>query len=153
MKLTVNEIASILGGKVEGNGDVVISKLAKIESGEKEAISFLANPKYAAHLYSTHSSAVIISHDFTLDREVQTALIRVDDPYSAFTQLLEMAQSVRNLRTGTESPAFIHHTASLGEGVFIGAFSYVGREASIGQDVKIHQQVLLENLLKLVQEL
>lgn len=149
MKLTVKEIAEILGGKVEGNGDLVISKLGKIESGETEAISFLANPKYASHLYTTQSSAVIISTDFVLERKVQTTLIRVDDPYSAFTQLLEMAQSVRNMRTGFESHSFIHDTASLGEGVFVGAFSYIGREARIGQDVKIHQQVFIGEFVEI----
>jgi UDP-3-O-[3-hydroxymyristoyl] glucosamine N-acyltransferase len=149
MKLTVNEIAGIIGGKVEGDGNVAISKLAKIEQGDLEAISFLANPKYASHLYTTKSSAVIIAHDYVLERAVNTTLIRVEDPYSAFTSLLEMAQSVRNMRTEIEPQTFIHETSTLSDGLFLGAFSYIGAYAKIGVNVKIHQQVFVGEFVEI----
>ena len=44
MEYSAKEIADMLGGKVEGDGSVMISKFARIEYGEPGAISFLANP-------------------------------------------------------------------------------------------------------------
>ncbi len=52
MQFTAQQIADLLKGQLEGNGDTIINKLAKIEEGEPGAISFLANPAYTAvHLH------------------------------------------------------------------------------------------------------
>ena len=44
MEFTAKQIADLLGGKVDGNAEIKVSKLAKIEEGEVGALSFLANP-------------------------------------------------------------------------------------------------------------
>jgi UDP-3-O-[3-hydroxymyristoyl] glucosamine N-acyltransferase len=44
MEFTAKDIASLIGGTVDGNHDIRVNKLAKIEEGEAEALSFLANP-------------------------------------------------------------------------------------------------------------
>lgn len=43
MKFTALQIANILQGEVEGNPDVEVYKLSKIEEGEKGGITFLGN--------------------------------------------------------------------------------------------------------------
>ena len=49
MEFTANQIAELLKGQIEGNPDVKINKLSKIEEGEAGSISFLANPKYTQY--------------------------------------------------------------------------------------------------------
>ncbi len=66
MKFTARQIADLLKGQLEGNADVSVSKLSKIEEGEAGSISFLANPLYTPYLYTTKASLVIINKDFTL---------------------------------------------------------------------------------------
>ncbi|MDE6826815.1 MAG: UDP-3-O-(3-hydroxymyristoyl)glucosamine N-acyltransferase, partial [Paramuribaculum sp.] len=53
MELSANQIAALVSGRVEGDGEVLIHEFAKIEEGQPGAISFLANPKYTPHIYTT----------------------------------------------------------------------------------------------------
>ena len=94
MKFTVDQIADLIEGTVNGNGATLISNFDKIEEGKLGSISFLSNPKYESYLYQTDASAVIISKDLTLKKPVKTALIRVSDPYLAFTVLLQKYQEL-----------------------------------------------------------
>ena len=82
-------IAQMLGGTVDGDSVVKVNDVARIEDGKPGALSFLANPKYEEFIYATKSSVVLVSSDFEAKQEVPATLIRVADPYSAFTALLE----------------------------------------------------------------
>ena len=108
MEFTVGQIAEVLRGAVEGDANQQINRLAKIEEAQAGSLSFLANLKYEPHLYTTGASAVIVSRNLELRHPVQTALIRVDDPYSSFTTLLEFyQQATRTGRRGVEEPSFL----------------------------------------------
>ena len=89
MEFSVKEIAQILSGEVVGDETQKINTLNKIEEGQKGSIAFLANPKYESYIYNTNASAVIVSKDFVPQKAVSTTLIKVTDPYSSFTSLLE----------------------------------------------------------------
>ncbi len=138
LRFSVFQIAGLLGGKVEGNGEKQISMIAKIEEAEEGSISFLANPKYESYLYTTQASAVIVSHDFIPAEVVSATLIRVEDPYLAFTILLNKVQEQIQKKSGIEEPSFIAPNAKVGKEVYIGAFSYVGYYAEIGDGAKIY---------------
>ncbi len=64
MKFTVDQIAQLLGGTVEGDGSEEVYTLSKIEEAQKGSISFLSNLKYEQHLYTSKASAVIVGKDF-----------------------------------------------------------------------------------------
>lgn len=144
MEFTVNQIADLLNGKVEGDGSQKVSRLDKIQDGTKGGISFLSNLKYEPYLYSTNSSAVIISQDFQPSKPVKTTLVRVKDAYTGFTQLLEAyAQMTKRSKSGVEQPSFIAESSQMGEGGFRGAFSYIGQNTKIGKHVLIHAHVYI----------
>ncbi|PKA84102.1 UDP-3-O-[3-hydroxymyristoyl] glucosamine N-acyltransferase [Ulvibacter sp. MAR_2010_11] len=138
MKFTATQIAGILQGEVEGNGDVEVSKLAKIEEGIEGSLTFLANPKYTHYIYSTQASITIVDKDFVVESAIATTLIRVENAYKAFSQLLEYYNQVKMNKTGIEQPVFVSETASYGEGIYIGAFAYIGENVKIGNNVKIY---------------
>jgi len=138
MKFTAEQIATLLGGIVEGEGNLEVSRLAKIEQGVPGAISFLANPKYIPYIYETESSVVLVNKDFIPEKPIKATLIRVEDAYTSFTKLLEMAEGLLANRTGREEPSFIHPSAEIGENTYIGAFVYVGEQAKIGKGAKIY---------------
>ena len=147
MEFKASKIAEILNGIVEGNSDVAVSTFAKIEEGHLGALSFLANTKYEKYLYETKSSIVIINKTLTLAHPVKCTLIRVDDAYRAFAQLLEMyaAATSGEEKSGREEPVYVAETAIVGENVFIGAFSYISNNAKIGNNAKIYQQAYIGN--------
>lgn len=144
MEFTVQQIADLLNGQVKGNGSSRIRNLSKIEEAREGDLSFLSNPKYEHHLYHTRASAVIISNNFTPKEEVVPALIRVEDPYSAFSRLLEEYQrAVNSLRNGTEEPCHIGPDSRIGDHHYRGAFSYIGSRCQLGHNVKIFPQVYI----------
>lgn len=143
MKFTAAQIAGILDGTVEGNEGVEVEKLAKIEEGEPGSLTFLANPKYTHYIYSTKASITIVNKDFVPDAHVETTLIRVENAYESFSKLLEYYNKVRSNKTGIENPVFISDSAKYGEGLYLGAFSYIGDNVRIGKNVKIYTQVYI----------
>lgn len=141
MEFTASQIAEMVGGTVEGDGNVVINDFAKIEEGGPGALSFLANPKYTPYIYKTGSSAVLVRRDFEPDRPLHTTLIRVDDPYATVAHLLTMAQQLLQKHPeGIETPSHIGQGVSLGDNIYIGAFAYVADGAKLGEGVKIYPQ-------------
>lgn len=148
MKFTAQQIAGILEGDVDGNPDIEVSKLSKIEEGFEGALTFLANPKYTHHIYSTKASITIVNKSFVPEHEVETTMIKVDDAYLAFSKILEHYNAVKLNKTGIENPAYISDSASYGENLYVGAFSYIADNVTIGDNVKIYPNVYIgENVV------
>lgn len=143
MKFTAKEIADHLGGKVVGNPEVVLTDFSSIEKGREGALSFLSNMQYESYLYSTKSSAVLVNYDFEPSQEVTTTLIKVPNAYTALADLLKLRNEAEEKPTGVSSLAFVDPTAVIGEGVYIGPFSYIGRETVIGDGVSIWPNVFV----------
>ncbi|HKJ78018.1 MAG TPA: UDP-3-O-(3-hydroxymyristoyl)glucosamine N-acyltransferase [Prolixibacteraceae bacterium] len=138
MDFKVKDIAAYLNGEVVGSGDAKISNVTKIEEGKPGTLSFLSNPKYENYIYSTQATAVIVNASFQPKKEVSTILIKVQNAYQAFASLLEMyVQAKANLKKGIEQPSFKDETAAVGNDLYIGAFSYIGKNAKIGNNVKL----------------
>jgi len=142
MKFTVDQIADLIEGTVNGNGATLISNFDKIEEGKSGSISFLSNPKYESFLYQTDASAVIVSKDLALKKPVKTALILVSDPYLAFTILLQKYQElVENKETGIQVPSYVADSAHISENVFVGRFTLVDAGSQIGKNSQIYDRV------------
>ena len=102
MKFTANQIAEMLNGVVDGDPNIMLNQLAKIEEGSMHSLSFLSNPKYNEYLYETKSSAVIVNKSFVPDKKVEATLIKVDDAYASFAQLLRIVEDLQKKKSGIE---------------------------------------------------
>ena len=140
MKFNIKQIAAILNGTIEGNDNIEVWKLCKIEEGEPGGLSFLANSKYTNYIYDTKASAVIVSDAFVPEHPLQTTLLRVADPYLAFATLLKTYNEMQLDKKGVDKLAYIAPSATIGEGCYIGPFAYIGENAHIGNNVKIYPQ-------------
>ncbi|MBA3985639.1 MAG: UDP-3-O-(3-hydroxymyristoyl)glucosamine N-acyltransferase [Flavobacteriales bacterium] len=149
MKFTATQIAAILEGQVDGNPQIEVSKLAKIEEGEEGSLTFLANPKYTNYIYSTKASITIVDKNFVPEEKITTTLIRVEDAYKSFSKLLEYYNMVKLNKVGIEEPVYKSESAILGENIYLGAFSYLGNNVSIGNDVKIFPGVYIGDNVKI----
>ncbi len=139
MEFKASQIAGLLSGIVEGNSDVSVSALCKIEEGKTGSLAFLSNQAYAHYLYTSDASIVIINKNFVLEKPVKKSctLIRVEDSRVAFGKLLEMYQKAKNNKVGIEQPSVISKSAVLGKDVYVAPFVYVGDNAKIGNNVKL----------------
>lgn len=150
MEFNLGQVAHILNGDLEGDGSLKVATISNIEDGQPGSITFLSNPKYESYLYKTEATAVIVSKSLTLKSEVNTALIRVDDPYASFTTLLAEYQRLTTItKSGLESPNFIDPSAKIGKDVYIGAFAYIGAGAVIGDGAQIYPQTYVGDDVKI----
>ena len=53
MEFSAQQIAGFLNGTIEGDPNVKVSNFSKIEEGKPGTLTFLANLKYAHHIYNT----------------------------------------------------------------------------------------------------
>ena len=140
MEFSARQIAEALNGTVDGDPDVRISRLSKIEEGTPGSMTFLANPLYTDFIYTTRASIVVVNQDFVPSKPVSATFIRVENAYAAFAKLLEIFNSMKSSRSGVSSMAFVSKSAKLGENVFIGEYAYIGDHAVIGNDSRIYPQ-------------
>ncbi len=146
MEFSANQIAALVNGTVEGDGNVTVMTFAKIEEGHKGAISFLANPKYTHHIYSTDSSIVLVRRDFVAEQPVKATLIRVDDPYATLAMLLNMVSKMMNpMPTGIEQYCYIAEGVEIPDDAYIGAFAYIGKGVKLGKGAKILPHAYIGN--------
>ncbi len=142
IKFTAKEVAEILKGIVQGDEMVELSNFGKIESADKGDLTFLANPKYEEFLYTTKASAVLVNKEFEPKEEYKTTLIRVDDPYSALAELLQLvAKQLDPKRKGVDKRAIISDTAEVGADCYIAANAFIDDNAKIGKGVQIYPNV------------
>jgi UDP-3-O-[3-hydroxymyristoyl] glucosamine N-acyltransferase len=147
MQITAQQIATILQGKMDGDPGAKVSNVARIEDADKSSLSFIANPKYEEYLYTSNASIIIINETLEILKPVNATLIRVKDAYSSFAYLLEKYNEIISgtEKTGIEQPSFISPTATIGNNVYVGAFSYIGDNAVIGNGVKIYPGCYIGN--------
>jgi len=139
MNFTLEQIAHLIGGKLDGSKETKVNTISSIEDAKEGSITFLSNPKYEPLIYETQASAVIVDEKLFLNKKINTALIRVADSYAAFTALLEAYDQLLSFnKTGIEEPSFINKTATHGSDIYVGAFSYIGSNVKIGDQVKIY---------------
>ena len=138
MEFSAKQIAEYIQGTIVGDENATVNTFAKIEEGIPGAISFLSNPKYTHYIYDTQSSIVLVNKDFTPEKEVKAALIKVDNAYESLAKLLNLYEMSKPKKTGIDPLAYIAPTAKIGENTYIGPFACVGDYAEVGDNTSLH---------------
>lgn len=140
MEFSAQQIAVILGGTVEGNPNITVNNLSKIEEGKPQTLSFLANLKYEEHIYSTGASVVIVAKNFEPQKPIPNTctLVKVENAQAAFAKLLEMYNQLKLDKKGIHTQSYISGSAKIGEEIYLGEFSSISNNAKIGNNVKIY---------------
>ena len=149
MNFTAGQIADQLNGTVVGNRDVDINTLSKIEEGKKGSLTFLANPKYTEFIYSTDASATIVSNDFEPTEKITTTLIKVKDPYSSFTTILELFNDDKSKRSGISDKSDIDKSSTISKSTYVGSYTTIGKNSIVGDNCVIDNQVFIGDNVKI----
>jgi len=143
MKFTAQQIAVKIHGEIEGNPKAEIFELAKIENAKKGSLTFLSNPKYTPYIYKTKASAIIVDKNLVLEDNLESTLIRVNDPYESFSTLLDYYKKVTVERTGVSSSAEIHESVKIYSNSYIGSMTLIEKDSKISKNVKIFPHVYI----------
>ena len=151
MEFSASQIAAIVNGEIIGSSSVIVTDLAKIEEGQEGTLSFLSNPKYEEFIYTTKSSICIVNKDFIPVKPLPLSLtlIKVENSYSCFAQLLELYDNLNKKEAKIEQPSFIDNSAVIGSDLYLGAFAYIGKNVEIGNNVVIYPNVYLGDNVKI----
>ena len=79
----LSELAARLGCRLEGDGNVDVTRVTGIQDAGPGDLTFIANSKYEKLLATTRASAVILRED---GLAAPTAVLRARDPYLAFAR-------------------------------------------------------------------
>ena len=145
MNFTAGQIADQINGTIVGDRDVDIFNISKIEEGTKGSLTFLANPKYTEFIYSTNASAAIVAEDFEPTEKINTTLIKVKDPYSSFTTILELFNKEISKKKGISEFTVIDKSAMISDSSFVGSFTTIGKNSKISDNCIIENQVFIGN--------
>lgn len=149
MQLSARELANFLGGTVEGDPEVKVSRPSKIEEGGEGTISFLGNLKYEEYAYTTTASILLVKEDFNPRQAINATLIRVPDVYAAIATLLEQFGQREKAAASISERATIHPSARVGEKVHVSDYVIVEEGVQIGDNSTVMAQVYIGKNVRL----
>jgi UDP-3-O-[3-hydroxymyristoyl] glucosamine N-acyltransferase len=139
-KLSVEELARHVGGRIVGDPSVSISSVAGLGQAREGQISFLANRRYVKLLASTKASAVIVSE--AVDGPL-TQLV-VENPHYAYMRVVELLHGHRRHKaTGISPRASLDPTAQIGQQTHIHEFATISENVRIGNRCIIYPGVFV----------
>jgi UDP-3-O-[3-hydroxymyristoyl] glucosamine N-acyltransferase len=138
MKLA--QLAERLGAELHGDGDIEVTSVRGIEDAGPDAVTFVANPKYAAMARTTQAAAILVTPDFP---EIPTATLRLANPYLAFAHALGFFYQPPSYAPGIHSSAVIDESALIGADAHIGPYVVIGPGVKVGHSATILAHVVL----------
>ena len=162
---TLAELAQHVGGRVIGDGRIVIRKVASIEEAGPGEIAFLANPRYHALLRSCKASAVVIRPGAVTETSSGhlREYLEVADPYLAFAKILQLFNPPASYDEQISRKASIDPAANLAPGVTVfphvfvdggtrvGARTilypgvFLGKQVQVGEDCVLHPNAVVRD--------
>jgi UDP-3-O-[3-hydroxymyristoyl] glucosamine N-acyltransferase len=138
--VTLRELATRLGCRLEGDGAIEVHRVAGIESAGPGDVTFLSNPRYTPKLAGTRASAVIADESIV---SAPCAILRTPEPYLMFAQAVAVLTPPVPPAPGVSPLASIDPTAVIGPDVSIGSFVAVGPRTRIGARTTIASHVAI----------
>ena len=140
--MKLSELATLTGAWVEGNsGDIEILGAAGLDDAQSGHVTFLANPRYTPRVSQTLASAIYLSEEAKIEKDV--AVLRAKDPYLAYTRALRLFHPEHTQTPSIHPTAVIDQTARVAEDVWVGACSVIGPESEIASGVRIYPNVTI----------
>ena len=157
MALSLGQITESLGGRLVGDPQHLIQKLAPLDTAQADALSFLSNPKYQSQLASTQAGCVIVSPAMVEAAQPHTALIVTDNPYHYFARLTQLWRAhTQVMYEPLVHPSAVVHplahvdpTARIGplcvieRGAHIGAKTWLKSAVTVGEDCRIGERCIV----------
>jgi len=132
----LQQLAEVVDGKLDGDPNIIINGVANIAKANEGDITFLVNEKFRSFLSDTKASAVILSKEHA--EECPVNAIIVDDPYLSYAKIAAFLSRNRDVKTGIDKTAVVHHSAT------VHSSAWVGPNSVIEANAKIHAGAFLQ---------
>ena len=131
---TVSELAAHVGGHVFGDSNIVVHRVAGLETAAEGEIAYVEDEKFFAVASASKASCVIAP----AGADVQALCrIEVKKPKLAFALIAEILHPPKQRAPEIHPSSVIAPSAKVSDRVFIGAFVCVGENSSVGDRTQI----------------
>ncbi|MGI8995647.1 MAG: UDP-3-O-(3-hydroxymyristoyl)glucosamine N-acyltransferase [Pyrinomonadaceae bacterium] len=135
---TVGVLAALIGGRVSGDEQELIERVASVESAGRREIAFVEDQKLLAAALHSQASCLLVPEGAELDGTAHgPALIETAQPKLAFALIAEVLHPFRRRAAGIHPTAIIHESAMIESNVFIDAHVQIGERAQIGEGTNV----------------
>jgi UDP-3-O-[3-hydroxymyristoyl] glucosamine N-acyltransferase len=138
--LKLSELAERLECRLEGDGNIEVTRVTSLDAAGPGDLTFFTNPKYAPALRRTRASAVILGEKA---EAAPCAMLRTSNPYLAFAQAVGIFAPAARPPLGVHPSAIVAEDAVIGADVSIGPLAVIGSGARIGARTILHAQVVV----------
>ena len=148
MNYSALKLAEYLDGKLQGNPDVKVTNIAKIQEANKDSVTFLSNKKYTQYVHNTKASIIVVDNDFNIDDQITSVIIRVENAYIGFVKMLHLFNKTKEIQSGISELSNVSESSDISNDVYIGSFSTICSNTKLHENVKIHENVFIgENVI------
>jgi UDP-3-O-[3-hydroxymyristoyl] glucosamine N-acyltransferase len=142
-ELSVEEIAVLVGGRVEGDPTVKVSGIAPLDQAGPRELGFLAQRRYLRYLEGTRAAAVLVSEPLAKEARQLPARIVVEEAHAALPPLLSVLYPQSQPESGIHPTAVLGRGVELGEGVDVGPYAVLGDGVKVGDDARVGPHVVV----------
>jgi UDP-3-O-[3-hydroxymyristoyl] glucosamine N-acyltransferase len=135
--LTAQAVAELVGGRLLGDGAVVLRAVRALDRAGPEAISLAVSPRYADELRACRAGAVLVPEALADMAEGPRARIVVRDPYAALVRVIGALFPAAAAVAGIDRSARLGPGCHLGSGVGLAPYVVLGRGVRIGDRTSI----------------
>jgi UDP-3-O-[3-hydroxymyristoyl] glucosamine N-acyltransferase len=153
VSLTLKEIAGSLGVSFEGDGGIVLTGVAPLETACEGQLTFVTNPKYLKNALSTRASAILCEKPVP---GLSRSFLLSSNPYATLAKAIGLFHPEASPEPGIQAGAWISKTAkvdpkatimagtfvddgaTIGDGAILYPGVFIGRKAEIGQDCRLY---------------
>jgi len=137
MEVTVSDLATLVGGQIQGNAETRIRGAMPFDQADRTTVTFADKPALLKRLGQCPAGAVVIPSGAMLEPG-DTPFIRVKNPRLAFATIIGLFHPQRRTLSGISTTAAIGRRFSGGEGVVIGPGVFIGEQVTLGHRTVIH---------------
>jgi UDP-3-O-[3-hydroxymyristoyl] glucosamine N-acyltransferase len=159
MKIDLSSIVAALGGELHGDGALVVTGLAPLETATRHDVSFLSNPRYQSQLIASKAACVVVASAMRITAVARGACIVTDQPYLYFARLTQLWKSARDCGAAigihasavVDPSAVVHSTATIGplcvveRGARVGAYTVLKSRVTVGEDCVLGQRCIVHS--------
>lgn len=141
--ITLGELAELVGGRLEGDAQFVLSDIAPLDEAGPDELAMLADKRYVDRIAGSRAGALLVSNDLEDRIGFDRPYVAVEDAHAALVPLLARLHPEPESIPGVHPTAILGANVRFGEGATIGPYAVLEDECEVGDACRIGPHVVL----------
>ena len=141
MNFTLRQLADLVQGTVQGDGELILASARSLTEAGPGDITFVENDKHMAQLHQSRASAAVVPPTISANGK---SVIQAADPLMAFVSIVRHFQHrTEPVPHGIDSRASVHASVTLGPEPSVLPLAVIGEGTTLGARCRIHSHVVI----------